>query len=89
MKKYMVKFLWWFFINFGISEKCSSDGESQFVCDEFQKFLKTWGIRHRLSSAYNPHSNNQAEVGIKSMKILLKNNMGPGGVLILTHFQEL
>ena len=74
----MVKFLQWSFVNFGISEEFSSDGGSQFVTDEFQEFLKTWGIRHRLSSAYNPHSNNWAEVGVKYMKRLLRNNWGPG-----------
>ena len=79
--KEIVKFLWWFFMNFGISEKLSSDGGSQFMSTEFQKFLNTWQMRHILSSAYNPHSNNPAEVGVNSMKRLIMNNLGPGGSL--------
>jgi malate/lactate dehydrogenase len=45
------------------------------------KSLKAWGIRHRLSSAYNPHSNCRAELAVKVGKKLLRDNMGHGGSL--------
>ena len=33
-----------------------------------QTILKQWGCRHRLSSAYFPHSNLRAEQGVKVAK---------------------
>jgi hypothetical protein len=45
----------------------------------FQKRLKAWGIRHRLSSAYNPHSNCRAELAVKNGKKMLRDNIGHGG----------
>ena len=47
----------------------------------FQKSLKAWGIRHRLSASYNPHSNCRAELAVKAGKKLLRDNVGPGGSL--------
>ena len=41
--------------------------------------MKVWGIRHRQSSAMNPHSNTRAELGVKSMKRLIRNNVGVEG----------
>ena len=38
---------------------------------DFQAMMRDNGINHRASSAYNPHSNNRAETGVKSMKRLL------------------
>eukprot|EP00090_Calanus_glacialis_P006494 TRINITY_DN15059_c0_g1_i1.p1 TRINITY_DN15059_c0_g1~~TRINITY_DN15059_c0_g1_i1.p1 ORF type:complete len:126 (-),score=26.32 TRINITY_DN15059_c0_g1_i1:818-1195(-) len=46
-----------------------------------QKSLQAWGIHHRLSSAYNPHSNYRAELAMKAGKKLLRNNAGLGGSL--------
>jgi hypothetical protein len=43
--------------------------------------LKAWGIRHRLSSAYNPHSNCRAELAVKVGKKLLRDNTGHWGSL--------
>ena len=66
----LVKILRNLFITFGIPEELASDGGPEFVSGEVQKFLGRYGIRHRLSSVGNPHSNQRAEVGIKSMKRL-------------------
>ena len=49
------------------------------MSDVFQKSLKAWGIRHRLSSAYNPHSNCRAELAVKTGKKMMRENMGHGG----------
>ena len=38
---------------------------------DFQAMMRDNKINHRASSAYNPHSNNRAETGVKSMKRLL------------------
>jgi hypothetical protein len=69
------------FATFGIPEGMSSDGGPQFKSTDFNRFLATWGVQHRLSSAYNPQSNGQAEVAVKSAKRLLRQNIGPGGSL--------
>ena len=46
-----------YFTNFKIPEEISTDGGPQMTSDLFQKSLKAWGVRHRLSSSYHPHSN--------------------------------
>ena len=51
------------------------------MSEEMKTFCKTWGIRQRISSAYFPHSNTRAEVGVKTLKRMLRDNMGAGGSL--------
>jgi hypothetical protein len=46
-----------------------------------QQFLKTWGIRHRVSSVAFPHSNCRAELAVKTAKRLIRDNVGPQGSL--------
>ena len=45
-------------------------------------------MKHRVSSAYIPHGNTRAEVGVKSMKRLIRNNLGPGGSLDTDRFSQ-
>jgi hypothetical protein len=68
-----------YFTNFNIPEEIATDGGPQMMSDVFKKSLKVWGIRHRLSSAYNPHSNCRAELALKTGKKMLRDNMGHGG----------
>ena len=63
----------WFMI-FGVAEELSSDGQSTYTSQVRRDFLKAWGVRHRLSSTYFPHSNIRAELGVKAMKKLMRNN---------------
>merc|ERR1711888_343048 len=69
------------YIVFLVSEELSSDGQSTYTSQETMDFLKAWGVRHRLSSTYFPHSNTRAELGVKAMKGLMRDNMGPRGEL--------
>ena len=69
------------FTTFGIPEVLTSDGGPEFTSSEVQEFLGVYGVRHRFSSVGNPHSNQRAEVGVKSMKRLLRGNIGPLGNL--------
>ena len=39
-----------------------------------QKFLSDYGVRHRVSSVAFAHSNQRAELGVKSMKRLIRDN---------------
>ena len=77
----LVKMLRGLFVTFGISEELASDGGAEFMSNEVQKFLHKYGVRHRVSSVGNPHSNQRAEVGIKSMKRMLKGNLNMTGSL--------
>ena len=69
------------FATFGVPREMSTDGASQFTSRAFQKFIKNWGISHRLSSAYHAQSNGRAEVGVKMIKRLLRDNTNDNGDL--------
>ena len=53
----------------------------EFTAGITQDFLRVWGVRHRVSSAYFPQSNGRAEVAVKTAKRLLMSNTGPTGSL--------
>ena len=44
------------FTNFNIPEELATDGGPQMMLDAVQSCLTRWGVKHRLSSAYLPHS---------------------------------
>ncbi len=69
------------FTTFGIPEELASDGGSEFVATQTQKFMLAKGIHHRLSSVAFPHSNCRAEVGVKTVKRMIVNNTAPNGNL--------
>ena len=64
----------------------ASDGASVFTSVAFQTFLSTWGVKHRMSSAYYPQSNKRAEVAVKSAKRLVQGNLGEKGELDTDNF---
>ena len=77
----LIKHLRSLFATFGVPEEISSDGGPEFTAGCTENFLKRWGIRHRISSAYFPQSNGRAEVAVKKAKRLLLSNTGPTGSL--------
>ena len=50
------------------------------------QFLSDWGVIHHVTSAYTPHSNLRAEVGVKSVKKCIKDALGPWGCLDTDRF---
>ena len=70
-----------FFVSHGAAEEIVTDGGRQFISEEFAVFLKGWGVRHHITSAYHPHSNLRAESAVKSAKRILAENVGPNGSL--------
>ena len=64
----------------------ASDGGREFTDDATCEFLRRWGVKHKLSSAYHPQANGRAEVAIKSAKRLLRSNVGPTGTLDYARF---
>lgn len=77
----LIRCLKFMFATFGIPEEVASDGGPEFVAEETKAFLRQWGVRRRLSSAYNPRSNGRAEVAVKSMKRLLQGATTADGAL--------
>ena len=69
------------FATFGVPEEFASDGGPEFTASITSNFLKKWGVKTRISSAYHPQSNGRAEVAVKSAKRLLQANTGPNGSL--------
>ena len=65
----------------GAPEEISTDGDPQFMSNEFQTFLHQWGVRHRRSSASYPQSNGRAELGVKAAKRLIIDNTKSDGSL--------
>ena len=69
------------FADKGVPDILSSDGGTEFTSAETKAFLKTWQVKHRLSSAHFPQSNGRAEAAVKSAKRLLRNHCTPSGHL--------
>ena len=82
----LIRHLRSFFATFGVPEELSSDGGPEFKAGSTEAFLRLWGVRHRISSAYFPQSNGRAEVAVKTAKRLLMSNTGPTGNLDHDHF---
>ena len=79
--KTLIKILKNHFCTFGIAGELATDGGPQMTSTETQKFLNRWTVKHRLSSAYFPHSNCRAELGVKSGKRMLRENVKANGDL--------
>ena len=77
----LVKVLRELFTSYGTPEEFSSDGGPQLTSKQFDDFLKFWGVHHRLSSVEYPQSNGRAELGVKSMKRLIRDNANRNGSL--------
>ena len=76
----LIKSMKEYFCTFGVAEQFSSDDGPQFRSHNFKQFLKTWGVaEHRVSSAYNPHSNLRAETAVRSSKRILMDNTKSDG----------
>ena len=84
----LIKRLREFFVTFGIAENLTSDGGPQFRAGDLKAFLKSWGVHHRITSVANPHGNCRAEIGVKTVKRMLMDNIGPSGSLDTDKFQR-
>ena len=69
--KELIRVLREFFCTWGAPEELATDGGSTYVAASTQRFLSNWAVRHRVSSAYNPHSNLRAESAVKSVKRMI------------------
>ena len=69
------------FTTYRTHEEISSDGGPQFIAHQLQEFLHQWGVQHRSSSGEYPQSNGRAELGLKSAKRIIYDNVAPNGSL--------
>ena len=70
-----------YFGQWGVPQIIETDGGQPFSSEEFRWFLKRWGVKHRMSSAYFPQSNGRAELAVKTAKRLLQENTSRSGHL--------
>ena len=86
--KHVIEALRQYFSVFGVAETLCTDGAANFVSTDMEKFCKLWGIAHRISSAYYPTSNKRAEIGVKSAKRIIRENVGIQGSLNTNKFTQ-
>jgi transposase InsO family protein len=56
-----------------------SDGGTHFTRKNFKKFLSKLGIEHRISTAYHPQTNGQAETSNRQLKSIINKTIEKGG----------
>ena len=61
---------------YGTPEEIASDGAPVYTSAATRAFLEMWGVRQRISTAYNPHANLRAESAVKTIKRLIMENVG-------------
>ena len=74
--------------DYGIPETITTDGAKNYVSDTVKQFMKKYGIQHRVSSVGNPHANCRAEVGVRSMKRMIRDNVSITGRLDTAKFSR-
>ncbi|XP_057310652.1 uncharacterized protein LOC130648615 [Hydractinia symbiolongicarpus] len=70
-----------YFISFGVPEEITCDGGPPFDSHEVKIFLSSWGVKHRITSAYYPQSNGRADAAVKCMKRILTCTISASGSL--------
>ena len=54
-----------------------SDGGLHFCNQPFENLLKKYGVTHKVSTAYHPQTNGQAELANREIKHILEKNGRP------------
>jgi transposase InsO family protein len=67
------------FPRFGTPRILISDGGTHFTGKNFKKCLSKFGIEHRISTAYHPQTNGQAETLNRQLKSILNKAIEKGG----------
>jgi transposase InsO family protein len=67
------------FPRFGTLRIFISDGGTHFTGKNFKKCLSKLGIEHRVSMAYHPQTNGQAETSNRQLKSILNKTIEKGG----------
>ena len=67
--------------DYGVPVSCTSDGGPNLTAKVVEDMMKDYGIHHRISSVGNPHANSRAELGVKTVKRMLRDNVSANGSL--------
>jgi transposase InsO family protein len=67
------------FPRYGVPRILISDGGSHFIGKDFKRCLAKLRIEHRVSTAYHPQTNGQAETSNKQLKGILMKTVTKGG----------
>jgi hypothetical protein len=67
------------FPHFGAPRILISDGGTHFTRNNFKKCLSKIGVEHRVSMAYHPQTNRQAETSNRQLKSILNKTIEKGG----------
>uniref|UniRef100_A0A8C5MRX3 Gypsy retrotransposon integrase-like protein 1 n=1 Tax=Leptobrachium leishanense TaxID=445787 RepID=A0A8C5MRX3_9ANUR len=62
----------------GVCEELVSDNGPQFLCSEFQCFLRDWGVRPIPTSPYHPQANGLAEKYVGIAKFIIRKAQSSG-----------
>ena len=65
------------FSHFGIPRAIISDGGLQFCNRPFENLLKKYGVTQKVSTAYYPQTNGQAELANREIKHILEKTVAP------------
>ena len=63
---------------YGIPKQLVSDNGPQFVSNEFEKFMKSWGIEHTTTSPHHSKANGKVESAVKVAKRMLRKTTKSG-----------
>ena len=86
MAKELISKLREFVATYGVMDELATDGATVYKSAETQELLARLGIKHRVLSAYNSHSNQLAEGAVKAARRLLRDNTGAHGTLDTNKF---
>ena len=65
------------FYLFGMPRAIISDGGLHFCNRPFENLLKNYGVTHKVSTAYHPRTNGQAELANREIKLILEKMVTP------------
>ena len=65
------------FSRFGTPRAIISDGGLHFCNRSFESLLKKYGVTHKVSTAYHPQTNGQAELANREIKHILEKTVAP------------
>jgi hypothetical protein len=69
------------FQDMGVPDTITSDGGPELKSDKLKACLRQYSVHHRLTSVGFAHANTRAELGVKSAKRMLRDNMSSSGEL--------
>jgi hypothetical protein len=65
--------------DYGVPVSCTSDGGPNLTAKVVEDMMVAYGIHHRVCSVANPHENSRAELGVKTVKRMLRDNVSSTG----------